>query len=131
MVPTVAIRVSSLGWGDENRVEPAWLARIGRISTLAGERIGVVRSTPSVPLGFFACRVQTYELSLPLWAVADRQRGLVETQQIEDLAIFERFSLQWLDVVEHVLRQPQVFVLHGLHALVVFVHFEDRALLQA
>ena len=51
--------------------------------------MGVLRSTPSVPCEFLAGRVETYELTLPVWAVADDQCGLVETQQIEDLAIFE------------------------------------------
>ena len=41
----------------------------------------------------------------------------IEAEQIEDLAVLERFGLQRLHVLEHGAGQAQVFLLHLLHQL--------------
>ena len=107
-----------------------WLAWAGFQPSLANAS-EVPSSPTSVTVGFFVWSDKKYRLKLLLSAVAVLVCALVKTQQIKDLTIFEGFSFQRLDFIEHVLSKTQVLVLHGQHCFIVVVHFKDRAFLQA
>ena len=56
--------------------------------------------------------------------------SLVESQEIKDLTVFEGYGLQWLNLIEHILSQSQVFAAHRLHSLIIIIHLKDGAFLQ-
>ena len=62
------------------------------------------------------------------WLITSRIS--IEPQQVEDLPILQGCGFEGLDLVEHVLRQTQIFLTDGLNCFVVIIHLKDGAFLQ-